>query len=1175
MPDTQAPPLDAEQPVAVETPFVGLRPFGWRDADFFFGRDEEIHVISANLQAVPLTLLYGPSGVGKSSILVAGVENEIDKESRRNLGRRRGVEVAAVVFGAWRDDPIAGIAKAVERKIQGLCGRTESLPASGTLSDVLAHWSDVAGGGHLLVILDQFEEYFHYHGEQGEDDFALEFAEAVRRPDLNANFLISIREDAFAKLDCFEDEIPELFETYLRLDHLDPEGARAAIHGPIDEYNRRKPDGHVAIEPELVAAILEQVRPGRLAFAHSGVGDVDEADRDRIAAPFLQLVLERLWNEERHEGSSVLRRSTLERLGETRGIVEAHVRRGLATLSEAEQDIAAQAFRFLATRSGTKIAHTAADLSEFTGIRERTLAHVLDKLVGAETRILNLLPPQRAGGSPSYELYHDLLAEAVLAWRSDRLGAMETRAAKAEARAARRRANRFRSVAAAAILAAAVCLVLLAVALRARHTAIEAKKNARAQELVAESEATLPTDPDGALRKAEQALEEVKPTPQAEFAYRTAVAASQLRVAIRHKYGAMQGATYSGNGSRVIALGTDDTASVSDARTGRLISSIGYDVPLRTADLSRDGKIVVTAGSDDTVRFWNASTGARLATFRNPSLVGAWLDPANPHRAVAAGSDGGLRIWRVGASKPLVLRQRGVRLTEASFSPNGAMVAAIGFSSRTLLFDARTGKLLHTLLGHIRPVHVLAWSPDSHRLVTGGDDARWFVWDVATGSTHLGNYEDGPITAAAFSSDGGYVATASGNHASVWELMHATRVIQLEGHSGLVNDVVFNPGGHLLLTASADGTARIWNIATGTTLTELRGNGGAVSSAVFSPNGKFVLTASDDQAARIWDVDTGRALWTHQGAVTDARFALGGTVVATGGVDQLVVFSKTRTGAAISHLPKDGAVHSIRFSRDGKLLAVGTDDPNLVVRDADTGQPIATLQGNVAAVAGAVFNPKGTEVAVGDVDGSAGIFQARTGRLVRWLHEKGQQRAHPLGRVNGIDWSPDGRYVVTAGSDQQVLVWDGRSGRHLWTFSGHVGSVTSIAFAPHGDQIVTTGLDRTAIVWDVPSHKRLALLQGDPQPLYSASFSPDGRWVATGDSGGVVRVWDVKAQKMLAAIPAHAGPVNAVSFSPDGKQILSASDDWSAKIYSCTTCIPNLDDLRARVIKREKLIAPL
>src|SRR2546430_10245249 len=274
MTDTVAPPTkEAEQPVSVETPFVGLRPFSWREAAFFFGRDQEIRVIAANLQAVRLTLLYGPSGVGKSSILVAGVAHQFAEASRRNMARRSGAEAVAVAFSAWRDDPIAGIARAVEQEVQDLVGAVESRPSSDTLSDVLAHWSE-AIGGHILVILDQFEEYFLYHGE-GEDEFALQFAEAVTQPDLNANFLISIREDAFAKLDCFEDHIPGLFETYIRLDHLDVEGARAAIHGPIEEYNRRTTGEQVAIEPELVEAILEQVRPKRLAFVDSAAGDVD------------------------------------------------------------------------------------------------------------------------------------------------------------------------------------------------------------------------------------------------------------------------------------------------------------------------------------------------------------------------------------------------------------------------------------------------------------------------------------------------------------------------------------------------------------------------------------------------------------------------------------------------------------------------------------------------------------------------------------------------------------------------------------------------------------------------------------------------------------------------------------------------------------------------------------
>jgi WD40 repeat protein len=1163
------PPREAEQPAVVETPFVGLRPFSRQEAALFFGRDQEIGVISANLQAMPLTLLYGPSGVGKSSILAAGVAHRLRAASRRNVARKGEAEAAVVVFDSWSDDPVAGIAKAVEHEAHDLVGRVESRPQSESLSDVLSHWSEVVGG-HVLVILDQFEEYFLYHGEDGGDRFALELADAVTQPSLAANFLISIREDAFAKLDRFEDDIPDLFETYLRLDHLDVDRARAAIQGPIEEYNRRTAGEHVEIEPELVEAILGQVRTSRMVYAYSAAGGVDRADRERIAAPFLQLVLERLWNEERGEDSHVLRRSTLERLGETRGIVEAHVRRGLATLSEAEQDIAAQAFRFLATRSGTKVAHTAADLSEFTGIRERTLERVLEKLVRAETRILNRLPPPRPGGSPSYELYHDLLAEAVLAWRSDRLGAMETRAAKAEARAERRRAGRFRLVAAAAVIAATICLVLLVVAVHARHSADAARKVARAQELVAESEATLPTDPDGALRKAEKALQ-VNPSLQAELAFRTAVGASQLRVEIRHSPGAMLDAKYSGNGSRIMALGTDKKVSVSDAGTGRLISSIGYGITLITADLSRNGKVVVTAGKDNTVRFWNASTGGLLAKFPNPRLRGAWLDPANPRRAVAVGSDGGLRIFRVGRS-PLVLRRSGVQLTKASFSPNGKLVAAIGASKTGWLFDARTGALRHPLTGYGGVIDALAWSRGSSRLITGGTDGWWLLWDVTTGKASIGHQDTGPVTTVSFKPDGSRVATVTGSQVSVWETRHATLVARLQGHSGPVTDIDFGPDGNLLVTSSADGTARVWNLATQTTLMDLRGNGGAVSTAVFSPDGKFVLTASDDRAARIWDVDTGRVIWAHLSAVTDARFALGGKVVVSGDTrGQVVVSNLRRRDSYPLRGPADGSVHSIRFSRDGKLLAIATDDPALIVRRASSGNSITRLKENQAGVAEAVFNPKATEIAVGNTDGTAGIFNARSGQLVRWLQSDGQ-RAHP-GRVTGIDWSPDGKYLVTAGTDGHVRVWDARTGQLRRTFSDHVGAVTSVAFAPSSDRIVATGLDRTAIVWDVRSHKKLAVLQGDPQPLYSAAFSPDGRWVVTGDSGGVVRVWDVKAQKMLAAIPAHAGPVNAVSFSRDGR-ILSASDDWSAKIYRCTTCDMSLKDLRHHVLEREERIEP-
>ena len=121
------------------------------------------------------------------------------------------------------------------------------------------------------------------------------------QPGLRANFLLGLREDALAKLDAFKGRIPNLFANYLRLDHLDRQGGRAAILGPIERYNELT--GETAeVEPELVEAVLDQVAAGEVDVGRAGRGGVQN-DEDRIEAPYLQLVLERLWQVERERGS--------------------------------------------------------------------------------------------------------------------------------------------------------------------------------------------------------------------------------------------------------------------------------------------------------------------------------------------------------------------------------------------------------------------------------------------------------------------------------------------------------------------------------------------------------------------------------------------------------------------------------------------------------------------------------------------------------------------------------------------------------------------------------------------------------------------------------------------------------------------------------------------------------
>ena len=129
---------------------------------------------------------------------------------------------------------------------------------------------------------------------------------------LRVNVLISLREDSLAKLDRFTGRIPGLFANTLRLDRLDREAARAAVVRPVERFAELTGDA-VAIEPALVERVLDEVGAGRIEPAMGGLGAVESAeDGARIEAPYLQLVMQRLWDEERAVGSDTLRADTLE-----------------------------------------------------------------------------------------------------------------------------------------------------------------------------------------------------------------------------------------------------------------------------------------------------------------------------------------------------------------------------------------------------------------------------------------------------------------------------------------------------------------------------------------------------------------------------------------------------------------------------------------------------------------------------------------------------------------------------------------------------------------------------------------------------------------------------------------------------------------------------------------------
>jgi WD40 repeat protein len=1153
---------------ATLSPYKGLTPFEDSDLDvrFFFGRERERELVEANLMASRLTVLYGETGVGKSSVLRAGVSHHLRALARKNLEEHGEPGLAVVVFDSWRDDPLRALRTAVAEAVTlALGGSLRPLDEERTLADSLRMWQQILDGD-LYVILDQAEEYFLYHGsENGPDTFAAEFPAVVNSPDLRVNFLLAIREDALAKLDAFRAQIPNVLGNYLRLEHLDPQAARAAIVGPISRYNELVGAAEaVEIEPALVDAVLEQVIAGKVDVGQSGRGAVESGDGVvRIETPYLQLVMQRIWEEERGDGSRTLRLETMRRLGGAGRIVSDHVDGALTELTRAERDVAARMFDHLVTPSGTKIAHEAGDLATFARTGEADIMPVLTKL--GNERILRSVAGNGAHGS-RYELFHDVLAEPVLAWKATHEAQSELDRQKAEAERRHRRLLRVVALAAVALLVMAGVTIF---ALTQRSEARSQAQLAHARELAAKGVADLNVDPQRGLALAVDAAS-LRQIPEAEEVLRTTLVESKER-AILPSGGPVNSAVFSPDGSRVVTASDDGSAriwSVPGRVPARVLRHAG---PVRTAEFSQDGALVLTASADGTARIWRAGSGTHVRTLQDGApLTSASFSP-DGSRVVTTG-DGGARLWRAATGTMVHRLHHPGPVVGASFSRDGRLVVTIGSDPdgtnlRARIFEVASGRLLRELAA--TGVTAASFSPDGLQVVTGSEDHTAAIWRVRDGKRlHLfADHQDG-VTDVLFGPGGRLVVTTSSDGATrVWDARTGMRVALMLGHVNAVNGAAFSEDGRFLVTASADGTARVWEAATGRFEAVLRGHQDSVTEAAFSPDGRSVATASADSTARIWNSGTPvelRVLARARGPVWAASFGPDARLVLASGDGGARIL--TADGRLVRVLAHSGPVASAVFSPDGKLVFTAGADRTLRVWRSDTGTLLRVVR-NVSA-GPLALSSDGRLLAAPTASGVVRVWSTETYAPLRAL-----KRGAPF---TAAAFSSDGRTMATAGTDGAARLWDARTGAALGILRGHKDSLTAVQFSPDGRLIATSSRDHDARIWDVATGKQTELLRGHFGPVFSASFSPDGRWVVTAGPS-TAGLWQVSTGRLLLYLRGHEEPLTTASFSPDGRRILTASRDGTVRTYTCELC-GGIDDLlalaRARLAGLARTLTP-
>ncbi|MEM7537865.1 MAG: WD40 repeat domain-containing protein [Chloroflexota bacterium] len=684
----------------ITSPYVGLEPYTEERAAYFFGRDRETALIADNLEAQRLTLLYGPSGVGKSSVLRAGVMYTFTQRAQRDVDAGEPPAIIPIYFNRWQQDPLRGLEQtiiaAVQPYIDSLSNidnsntdnsNTGILPDTGRQPVLLEHlqfWSRQTDSD-LVLILDQFEEYFQYRDNYPAPavdggDFATQLIRIINHGTLRTNVLISLREDALSRLDFFKGRIPTLLDNRLSIGHLKRTAAETAIREPLQVFNNEpfhQPQ-QVAydIEDALVTDILDQVGSGVVTLrqqrepqgVEAGSVSVSTATTvDQIQTPYLQLVLTKLWDEERKQSSQTLRQTTLDALGGAEKIVRNYLDDTLNALGDKDRQLATHFFDRLVTPSGTKIALSVDDLVAYTDADPQTVTTLVREL--QDRRLLNGV--RSPSGVIQYELAHDVLGQALLDWQEreqekERLVAEERRFAEEEE--ARKKAER--QVRQGRLILAGVSFLLL-LAMVATGWALMERRGAEQARRV--TEAALRQALTENLSGQTQLLlyREQRPGDQSLILARDAVLSTLWHdgSVAPNAYTALSNATTSSRWIR--------TLPASDRR---------HQGPIYSTAFSPDGSLVVSGGSDKTIRLWDAQT----------------LEPMN------------------------ILYGHTSSVLSVGFSPDGRRIVS-GSSDQTVrIWDADSGEQLAQLDGHTQRVLSVGFSPDGRRIVSG--DGSKFLW---------------------------------------------------------------------------------------------------------------------------------------------------------------------------------------------------------------------------------------------------------------------------------------------------------------------------------------------------------------------------------------------------------------------------------------------------------------
>ena len=332
--------------------------------------------------------------------------------------------------------------------------------------------------------------------------------------------------------------------------------------------------------------------------------------------------------------------------------------------------------------------------------------------------------------------------------------------------------------------------------------------------------------------------------------------------------------------------------------------------------------------------------------------------------------------------------------------------------------------------------------------------------------------------------------------------------------------------------------------------------GGDVRFAQYSPDGKRMVGACLDRA-RVWDAATGEVLvslpraGTRPNSFNRVVFSHDGTKLLSWGDAGDAHLWSASTGEELAVLAHGRGVNVAEFSPDDRRVVTFGQDGTAQVWTTGTGQRERTIvakETGVLYLFGAISRD-GTQVLTVSMEGEGRGWNIETGEKIGGFDHGGRAL------LIGGDYSRDGKYSATCGTDRLAKVWDMQRRTAAVILGGHTDVIWKCVFSDDGTRLLTSGHDGRVMIWDLATGAAIAsVLHGDIVPW--GRFSPDGRRFLTVGVDGLVKLWDARSGAMLVSLDSVGG--KDAHFSPDGTHLVAQRGDGRIQIWKTPDPRPTL-----------------